>query len=270
MVMDIGQNEPGALQRLAMAWRGFERADRIALSFPQNVLELAKPGSEIDRILEELPEPPVDPRLTISYGITSAMGSIRQILSLVESDSGGTTPIVLQSLARTALLGAARVVYMLGPDDHRDRVSNTTDILTVEGGSLRRAYRTFSSFTQLTALVPPAELVANQEERLKAIGNRGRLGEQEILNRTAGIAAHLIASAGITPTAAERSEHEVTLREGYQWIFNTFSGVAHGFAWPSMVPGTATMSGDFIADFGLTVDLACLAVDLVEQRRKLD
>lgn len=268
MAIDIGQDEPGALAQLARIWKAFERAEGIARAFPRDPAKLAGEGSAIARIIDEIPDPPVDPRLTIAYGIASATGPIRQVFSFIRSESEGTTPIVLQSLARTALLGSARVVYMLGPEDHEERLSNTIDILAVEGKSLMRAYSTFSSFTQLGQLVPPVEVVAKQEDRLSAIGDRGRLGEQGILNRTAAVAAQLLASAGLSATDAEHEENETTLKEAYQWVFNTFSGTAHGFAWPRLVPGTADMSGHFIGDFGLTVDLAYLAVDLVEQRRK--
>ena len=57
---------------------------------------------------------------------------------------------------------------------------------------------------------------------------------------------------------------KTVLAEHYQWIFNIYSGVAHGFAWPRLVPGTESMPGDFSADLWATVCAAQIAIDRLE------
>jgi hypothetical protein len=52
------------------------------------------------------------------------------------------------------------------------------------------------------------------------------------------------------------------LAEQVAWTWHTYSGLAHGFAWPWLLPDTTgdrAMPGDYIADLGIVVATAHVA-----------
>ncbi|MEA5155413.1 hypothetical protein [Raineyella sp.] len=56
------------------------------------------------------------------------------------------------------------------------------------------------------------------------------------------------------------------LREHMLWIFGVHSGMAHGHAWPDLVPGTGSLPGHFISDLFLIASTVQLAFDLAWRR----
>ena len=121
-----------------------------------------------------LPEPQVDPRLTITQGLGLARGALGLVRSILLDNSPAIAPSVLPVLLRSALLGAGRVLFMLGPDDEAQRSANTVVVLKQEAASFQRAYNQFSEFEKFHALVPPAETVALYEQRRVDLMRDGR------------------------------------------------------------------------------------------------
>lgn len=75
-------------------------------------------------------------------------------------------------------------------------------------------------------------------------------------------------AAGGGADSASRASPEV-LAEHITWIWHAYSGAAHGFGWPRLLPGTDSMAGNFVADLGLVVPVAHLAFDVTIRRSRV-
>lgn len=69
-------------------------------------------------------------------------------------------------------------------------------------------------------------------------------------------------AAGVRGTA----ELATVEKEHVRWMFHVYSGVAHGFAWPQLVPGTQSLPGHFISEFTTAASVAHLAADITLRR----
>lgn len=250
--MDIGLNSDEDMQALVRAKTAVDSLESIFGDLPENPVELALQGSDLEWVIENIPDPLVDPRLTIYDGLATAKGNLWQIFELFDPERK-TTALALQTLLRAALLSAARVVYPALSNDRPEFLRRTVMVMAQEGNSLRRFYADASKFEELIDLIPPADIVENQDKRFANLGVKRReiLSDSALLREVAkGVANGEIDSV---PGA------EVILRENYSWLFHRLSGVAHGFAWPRLVPGTDSMSGHFVSDLAAVSDLAWLA-----------
>jgi len=147
-------------------------------------------------------------------------------------------PQVLQSLLRSALLGAGRVVFILGPADAETREANARVVLSQEAKSLMRAYEAFEKFKHSGALIPPDHVLRAQRERSREIESWGSpIGEEKTLLRMTDAVIKTLASRGYPPETLPIMAEQIT------WIFHVYSGVSHGFAWPRLVPGSQSMPG---------------------------
>ena len=113
-------------------------------------------------------------------------------------------------------------------------------------------------------VVPPPELLAKHQERHDKLRGTERpkpFSEIEVIELAADIIAKRLRARG------EGAEREyVALSEQLIWVFNTYSGIAHAFAWPTMVPGaTNRLPGDFMSDLGTTVEVAKMAIESFEE-----
>ncbi len=59
-------------------------------------------------------------------------------------------------------------------------------------------------------------------------------------------------------------EAEKVLREQLIWIFNVYSGKAHGYGWPLLVPHAGDLPDDFVADFFMLASVTQLALQLTD------
>lgn len=255
--MDIGIRGDEDIRQLAESVKRVQIMGHLCSVVPTDVTLISQPGSELETIISEIPDPLVDPRFTLSYGLTSSYGCLHQICDLFNPQHA-TFPVVLQTLLRTALLGSSRIVYMLGPEDHDERLRNTTVVLAQEGASLIRAYDAFAKFEVLHHLVPPPHIISEQKARYAGIGIKRAPGEASTLKEMAEVVARRLELSG--------SEFDDSLSEHVAWLFNTLSGVAHGFGWPNLVPGTESMSGHYISDFSRTTAIGVIAADLILRR----
>lgn len=254
------------MEALLKTMTAIERIAELCDRLPDYVARLDQPNSDLARLIDALPEPQVDPRLTITHGLglaRSSLGLVREILL----DNRVIGPAVLPVLLRSALLGAGRVLYMLGPQDAHKRLSNSTVVLQQEAESLYRAYTQFEGFEQFGALVPPPETISIYEGRRVSLLQGGRpRGEAEMLEGMAQVIGEMLAAADTAVPQQEPDDDSATIAEHVRWIFQTYSGVAHGFAWPSLVPGTASLPGHFIADFTTVVNIAHAAAEMTLRR----
>ena len=238
--------------------------ERVDQHLPGDPGQLGEPGSQIEALLRELRDPPVDIRLTMLQAVASARSSLSQVRTLIV-EGLPTSPQVLATLCRTALMASCRLTFIVGPASEEDRRINATRILLQESKSLQRCYSHAMAFTKLHRLVPPAEVLINQNRRhaqLKATVKP--VTESDLLTASAEIIADLLRSKG----HVNNDMFKTVLAEHYQWIFNIYSGVAHGFAWTGLVPGTGSMPGDFSADLWATVCAAQIAIDRLENAHK--
>lgn len=256
--MEIGIDRPSAIERLAEIVGTIRSAESFYDALPRDCTKLSPPGSDIERLLQAIPEPVVDPRLSILAATDAAIGSLRQIREFLMKPLP-TSPIVLLSLARTALLSAARVTYCLGPESESERIRNLMVVMRQEAAGLDRLYQSAEQFVKLRGLIPPASIVATQRERLQAYRQIAHLGEAATLQEMSAVVGRILSESSDTDWTTAHSEHVA-------WMFNTYSGAAHGFAWPKLVPGTKSMSGDFIAELGLVAPIALLSCRLLLQR----
>lgn len=259
--MDIGLDGPADAEELCRTLGVIQAVADLCAQIPDDPAQLGVDDSKLSRLMKELPDPPVDPRLSLLAGLAAANGCLSQVARFIEN-SIPTTPVVLQSLLRTALLGAARVVFSLGPEKHDERVRNTLVTMRQETASLLRLYNAAEQFQQHSLLVPPAEVLEAQRRRaVDVIDCAPRRGESATLEEMAHVVGQLLVAAGYPDITEPHSEH-------IAWTFNVYSGVAHGFGWPRLVLGTRSMPGNFIAELSMVASTAHLASDLVISRSR--
>jgi hypothetical protein len=154
------------------------------------------------------------------------------------------------------------VLFMLGPEDEVERVANSKVVLKQEADSYHRAYVQFAEFTQFKTLVPSVETVAVYERRRLDLLRDGRPpGEARTLDSMAEVIGAILARSDSAVSQQELLDLATSAKEHVRWIFHVYSGVAHGFAWPWLVPRTESLPGHFISDLTTTVNVASLAVD---------
>jgi hypothetical protein len=226
------------------------------------------PGSELANLSAALPDAPVSIEESVVVGVECAYSAVAHLAYLFNSETS-FPPIVLSSLLRTALLGAGRTVYAIGPDDPDARFSNSLVVLRQESNSLLQGIDSFSAFTQLGALVPPPDVSTAMTQLNQAINSVGRpMGERRTLAAMATVIAQELILNGYTgPDAQEFLTEEV------EWVWHAYSGVAHAFAWPHRLPSysgpsVTPMPGDFHAEFGFVVSVTHLALRKMAERSR--
>lgn len=226
------------------------------------------PGSELANLSAALPDAPVSIEESLAVGVECAYGAVDHLAHLLDKEAS-FPPIVLSSLLRTALLGAGRTVYAIGPDDPDVRVSNSLVVLRQESNSLLQGIESFSAFTQLGALVPPRDVSLVWTQLNREINSTGRpMGERKTLTAMATVIAQQLTLNGYTgPNTQELVAEEV------EWVWHAYSGTAHAFAWPRRLPSyagpsTTPLPGDFYAEFGFVVAITHLALKKMAERSR--
>jgi hypothetical protein len=224
------------------------------------------PGSELANLSAALPDAPVSIEESLAVGVECAYGAVGHLAHLLDKEAS-FAPIVLSSLLRTALLGAGRTVYAIGPDDPDARFSNSLVVLRQESNSLLQGIESFSAFIQLGALVPPQYVSSAWTQLNQEVNSIGRpMGERRTLTAMATVIAQELTLNGyIGPNAQELLAEEV------EWVWHAYSGVAHAFAWPRRLPSysgpsVTPMPGDFYAEFGFVVSITHLALKKTAER----
>lgn len=258
--MELGLDEPEAVNALQRCLDVIEDIEKRVSTLPSDPAELGQLDSDIAKLVAVLPDPPVDIRLTLLSAAISSQACLGQIKRLVV-DQLPTSPVILATLCRTALIASSRLLFIVGPRDESTRQANALRILLQESDSIQRCYRKTSTFVQPTRLVPPTDVLDQQDKRHQHLKNITKgIRETDVLDEAASIIGDLIRPAGYHGTGGPSQ-----LGEQFSWTFNIYSGVAHGFGWPRLVPGTQSLPGDFTSELWTTVSACHIAVDQLER-----
>lgn len=259
-------DQPGALEHMKRALAIIDDCRQRMNSLPGDFGKLGEPNTELHNLIySELPNPVVDLRLTVHASLTSSLECLEQIKRFCQGVP--TTPIVLAALMRTNLLAAARIVFMFGPLAPEQRKTNMLQIVRQESDSVFRWYDEARTYEELGFLVPPEQVLTAQRARKARIDEtttRGG-GEAAMLKSAAAITASLLVTRPEMRDDMAVDEAEKALREQLLWIFNVYSGKAHAYGWPRIVPHDRDLPGDFSADFFMLCSMTQLAVKLTEQ-----
>lgn len=245
--MDLGLEQPGAMEHLRSALRIIEdcRARRERLPAPGN---LGLQGTAFHPTISDLPDCPVDPRISLVASLDSSLHCLEQIAIFIQ-ENGRTTPEAMATLMRTALLAGCRPVFMLGLTDPDKRRMNVLCLMLQDGSSLGKFFKTAKDFKHLRFLVPPAEMLEVHETRMATlrslVPSASRLsGEAPMLDEVAEIVGELVVSRNDAPEDSAR-----ILTEQLSLMFNAYSGTAHGYGWPQLIHFPSDLPGDFVGDF---------------------
>lgn len=262
-MIDFGTKDP---QVAAMLLRALAIIDGpiAELTIDLFAEEGLDPTSEIHRLNEQAPAGPLDVWAAIGTATSAAIASVRQISDLLQG-AVPTWRIVPQALLRTALVGSARVAYVLLPPDPQVRLARAGQMLALDCGSGVKALKQFTEFQGLAAMTPPRQLLDDltaQRQRLAA--NVGQLPEGKVV---AGMVEALIDSLAAADPAGEFSPE--ILRDHGQWLWNAYSGLAHAYSWPRLLPtiaGDRRIPGDFPFDLHQVAGSVHVAVLATLQR----
>ncbi len=217
--------------------------------------DLADWNGKVRSIAEGLPDPPVDIRHTLNASLQASQGCISQI-GIFLKNNVPTSPVVLQALLRTSLLGSGRVIYVLGPEGPETRLANANIVLRQDSNSLIKAYAAFEKFEYSPTLRPTPEVLAPQRARFETLRAQGPpIGEEKVLAAMSRVVEEALKRKGY-------AMQDGSLGERITWLFHVCSGSAHGFGWPRLVPGTESMPGVFLADLSLVAAVAHLAITM--------
>lgn len=217
------------------------------------------PESAIVKFQAQLPPSPVSIIQSIEAGLETAQSSLDQVAQIFYM-GGQANMMTLQTLTRAALLGAGRVVFILGANTIEDRRANATSVLQQESKSFLRAIRSFHGFRHLTAFRPTTEAVDELQRQHESL--RSNCGDGGSETQTLREMAQLIASK--VANHPELETEPGALSEAIQLIWHTYSGSVHGFGWPKPI------ERDFVADFGIVVSIAHFAFDVASHYYEAD
>ena len=88
--MDLGLGSPEAQQALQVSLEIAAIDDRVSRFLPGNPVDLGQPGSDIASLMEVLPDPPVDIRITMLAAVSSSRSCLTQISLPVPSGDAST------------------------------------------------------------------------------------------------------------------------------------------------------------------------------------
>lgn len=202
--------------------------------------------TELTRLQRATASGPLDLSTAFFTALEASTGALNQI-SYLSSNEVPTSPIVFQSLLRTALVGSARVVYVLLPPDPDERLDRAAAVLAQDAGSGIKALELYTQFDGLADFRAPEELLTafqTQEGQLKQ--RRKPTGDGAVVGGMTDAIVDALELAGI-----EGGVEHAILRDHAVWLWNTYSGLAHGYSWPRVMwslSGDRRIPGDFPMD----------------------
>lgn len=259
MAIDLGFSDPLALEA---ANRALSITDEVIDDLHNEiaVTPLAE-DSELYRLARALPPGPISFDRTVGAAIDAARGALDQV-SYILRENVPTSPIVFHALLRAALVGSARVVFVLLPADPDTRLRNARVVIAQEARGFTQALESYATFEHLSSLRPETSYLVKARQQNEAIQQGLRPpGDGAVIREMTRTMAEALA---ITPEYQD-SNHEV-LREHTAWLWNTYSGAAHTHAWPRLLPGSGAdrrIPGDFPGDLFMIVVTAHIAMRCV-------
>ena len=236
---------------------------------PETWTELGGPGSELNRLVRDLPDGPVDLRQTVWEGLWTAWTCLDQVAEFARSERS-SSPQVTMILLRSALMAAARVVYAVAPHARPDRRDRALTVMQQEAKSLLRLYKDADAFgTPIANLPPQDERDAQRYAGEALLASSRQIGEAELLREMARVSVELL--------NAERDDNdtrdpmdEVGERDELLWVFNLYSGIAHGYAWPTLMWTIGSYPTNFVRDLWLVAMIADRAHQLVMEASDME
>ncbi|WP_347349167.1 hypothetical protein [Nigerium sp.] len=226
--------------------------------------QLAQPGSQLEMLLEELPSfPPVDLRLTLDHALETAFVFLDEIGRITRQQQPSSPPVVLSDF-RGALLASARVHYALLPDVHGpSRQERALKVMRQEANSLAQLYEQAASLREagFCNLPPEPDVQASLRaiRRLRANGNPPPR-DANMLREVAAMMDQIPIQQGGFPGI----KHELVA------TFNVSSGIVHGYGWPGLLWQIGDLPIDAPQNFLLGSILAHNAHRLVLETAGLD
>lgn len=219
------------------------RHDRLIASYDNRM-----PGhTELGRLCDALTVGPINLAKCLPNTATITRFSLEIVRDWLFSSGVKAVPLAIQ--ARTILMGAGRILYCLGPSSFEERLEHAQRVVLQEASSCLRALKAARHFQALSAQAPSedaVEAVSAQVKALTAATGEQAMGEASMLQGMADVIAALLPDED----SAAQAHHERV-----SWMFQRYSGYAHGYGWPIMLP-----PAELWADLGLITGAASLAM----------
>lgn len=253
---------------------------KISTNSPEDSAELNRVLEVIDIVdvvVQAIPEQPEEnskmakldaelnlSKLQISDVLSSSMqqsvAAMKTIRTLLFAEDELFVPS-LQSLLRTAFLGASRVNWVLLAEDDAELTHRARRLMNSEYKNLLLTVRNTSDFQHLTRLKASDELIQDIEKEISpiksALGKEARLTDTALLNEMGDWINQKLSPSNGTDTGAS---------EAITWLWNSGSGAAHAMGWPLL--GRTTLNdgpGHFLADYSLVSGIVHLGADYLLQ-----
>lgn len=177
------------------------------------------------------------------------------------------SPWTMAPLARSVLVSACRVLFVLLPRDLAQQEENAGRVAKANAFGYRKLVNSMEGTRRLIALVPAADVAEAIRSAPDKIPEKD-IKDGPMLEETVNSVVTLLRTAPDSPVTAESAEDLEILGEQIRFMFNTYSGMAHGLAWPLFVPSSARtepgeegMPGDWATDFFQLAGLVHLAAN---------
>lgn len=249
-MIEFEWSSPDSLQQLCQILKVVDVIDSIDDRLSQEIQSFAVSGSELATLSARLPDAPVSLVHSMRAGLSASRGSLDQIKTVFEAKAP-MRRTALFSMTRSALVGAARVIFVLGSDDTEHQLQNARTVLQQEAASFLRGVEAMDTFKHLRAFRPPEGLTARMHDQIRELGGERPPGDGKTIGQMALAVGELLERSGLADATTGDA-----LAEHVAYIWNAYSGEAHAFGWPRLIPG------DFVADFGLVASVSHLAFDL--------
>lgn len=202
--------------------------------------------TELNRLHHAIAAGPLDLVTSLLAALQAATGALQQV-SYLATHPVPTSPIVFQSLLRTALVGSARVAYVLlpaNPDQRRDRAAA---VLAQDAASGIKALQHYTQFDGLAGVRAPEDLLT------RFVAQKDELRQQQAPARDGDIVDGMTEAIVDALELAEINDQFgfAILRDHAHWLWNTYSGLAHAYSWPRSMwtlSGDRRIPGDFPMD----------------------
>lgn len=183
------------------------------------------------------------------------------------------SPWVTAPLARSVLVSACRILFVLLPQDPAQREINAAKVAKANALGYKKLVTAMVDNKDLVPLIPPGEVVQEAVEAVDKIPGKN-IPEGAMLEKAVESVVTLLRTAQGSPVQGDPVENLAVLGEHVKYMFNAFSGLTHGLAWVKNLPGPGpvadyeVMPGDWPADLLQLASLVHLAADkLAESSR---
>lgn len=210
--------------------------------------------------------PDCSPAHMVLWSINSATDSLHAIAEMIWT-RGEYIPTTFYPLMRTALVSAARALWILHPEDSTERCKRALGEALKEANSKKQALIEFDEIQSIKQMFgqEPSELIeaVNKEieQLLSRLGGQKPKGETNMIRTL----AKQVSLHSDTPDANE-------LIGRYMLMWHAFSGSVHGFSWQDQLAtvvdeNTGTeIIGDFLQNLNHISSAIEDALGLYRQR----